>query len=117
MDGDGGLAARAEVCGRGVDPEERKENGQKKVESCRHGVCFLCGTGLHGVRAGLRPRLLQESCRRPARCGRAFSEPLLWAPPALEMRGREMPALLAEKDGHVLTVTINRPEKKNAVNA
>jgi len=26
-------------------------------------------------------------------------------------------ALLAEKDGHVLTVTINRPEKKNAVNA
>jgi enoyl-CoA hydratase/carnithine racemase len=28
-----------------------------------------------------------------------------------------MPALLAEKDGHVLTVTINRPEKKNAVNA
>ena len=28
-----------------------------------------------------------------------------------------MPALLAEQDGHVLTVTINRPEKKNAVNA
>lgn len=28
-----------------------------------------------------------------------------------------MPALLAEKDGPVLTVTINRPEKKNAVNA
>ena len=28
-----------------------------------------------------------------------------------------MPALLAEKDGQVLTVTINRPEKKNAVNA
>ena len=28
-----------------------------------------------------------------------------------------MPALLAEKDGHVLLVTINRPEKKNAVNA
>jgi enoyl-CoA hydratase len=28
-----------------------------------------------------------------------------------------MPALLAEKDGHILTVTINRPEKKNAVNA
>jgi enoyl-CoA hydratase len=28
-----------------------------------------------------------------------------------------MPALLAEKDGHVLTITINRPEKKNAVNA
>jgi len=28
-----------------------------------------------------------------------------------------MPALLSEKDGHVLTVTINRPEKKNAVNA
>ncbi len=27
------------------------------------------------------------------------------------------PALLAEKDGHVLTVTINRPAKKNAVNA
>jgi enoyl-CoA hydratase len=26
-------------------------------------------------------------------------------------------ALLAEKDGHVLTVTINRPEKKNAVDA
>lgn len=26
-------------------------------------------------------------------------------------------ALLAEQDGHVLTVTINRPEKKNAVNA
>jgi len=28
-----------------------------------------------------------------------------------------MPALRAEKDGHVLTVTINRPEKKNAVDA
>jgi len=28
-----------------------------------------------------------------------------------------MPALLAEKDGHVLTVTINRPDKKNAVDA
>ncbi len=27
------------------------------------------------------------------------------------------PALLTEKNGHVLTVTINRPEKKNAVNA
>ena len=27
------------------------------------------------------------------------------------------PALLTEKDAHVLTVTINRPEKKNAVNA
>ena len=27
------------------------------------------------------------------------------------------PALLAEKSGHVLTVTINRPAKKNAVNA
>jgi len=27
------------------------------------------------------------------------------------------PALLAEQDGHVLTVTINRPDKKNAVNA
>jgi enoyl-CoA hydratase/carnithine racemase len=27
------------------------------------------------------------------------------------------PALLADQDGHVLTVTINRPEKKNAVNA
>ncbi len=27
------------------------------------------------------------------------------------------PALLAEKDAHVLTVTINRPAKKNAVNA
>jgi len=27
------------------------------------------------------------------------------------------PALLAEKSGHVLTVTINRPDKKNAVNA
>ena len=27
-----------------------------------------------------------------------------------------MPALLAEKEGHVLVVTINRPEKKNAVN-
>ena len=26
-------------------------------------------------------------------------------------------ALLAEQDGHVLTVTINRPDKKNAVNA
>ena len=26
-------------------------------------------------------------------------------------------ALLTEQDGHVLTVTINRPEKKNAVNA
>jgi len=26
-------------------------------------------------------------------------------------------ALLAEKDGHILTVTINRPDKKNAVNA
>ncbi len=28
-----------------------------------------------------------------------------------------MPALLADQDGHVLTVTINRPEKKNAVDA
>lgn len=28
-----------------------------------------------------------------------------------------MSALLTEKDGHVLIVTINRPEKKNAVNA
>ncbi len=28
-----------------------------------------------------------------------------------------MPALLTEQDGHVLTITINRPEKKNAVNA
>ncbi|HYD48767.1 MAG TPA: enoyl-CoA hydratase-related protein, partial [Terriglobales bacterium] len=28
-----------------------------------------------------------------------------------------MPALLTEKEGHVLVVTINRPEKKNAVNA
>ena len=28
-----------------------------------------------------------------------------------------MPALLAEQSGHVLTVMINRPEKKNAVNA
>jgi enoyl-CoA hydratase len=28
-----------------------------------------------------------------------------------------MPALLAEAEDHVLTVTINRPEKKNAVNA
>ncbi|MFQ5416186.1 MAG: crotonase/enoyl-CoA hydratase family protein [Myxococcota bacterium] len=27
------------------------------------------------------------------------------------------PALLADRDGHVLTVTINRPAKKNAVNA
>ena len=27
-----------------------------------------------------------------------------------------MPALLADKEGHILTVTINRPEKKNAVN-
>jgi len=27
------------------------------------------------------------------------------------------PALLSEKDGHILTVTINRPDKKNAVNA
>jgi len=27
------------------------------------------------------------------------------------------PALLAEEDGHVLIVTLNRPEKKNAVNA
>ena len=27
-----------------------------------------------------------------------------------------MPALLAAKEGHILTVTINRPEKKNAVN-
>lgn len=27
------------------------------------------------------------------------------------------PALLTEQDGHILTVTINRPEKKNAVNA
>ena len=26
-------------------------------------------------------------------------------------------ALLTEQDGHVLTVTLNRPEKKNAVNA
>ena len=28
-----------------------------------------------------------------------------------------MPALLVEKDGPLLTVTFNRPEKKNAVNA
>lgn len=28
-----------------------------------------------------------------------------------------MPAVLVEKDGHVLTVTLNRPEKKNAVNS
>ncbi len=28
-----------------------------------------------------------------------------------------MPALLTQKDGHILTVTLNRPEKKNAVNA
>ena len=28
-----------------------------------------------------------------------------------------MPALIAEVEDHVLTVTINRPEKKNAVNA
>jgi enoyl-CoA hydratase len=28
-----------------------------------------------------------------------------------------MPALLAEQDGRILTVTINRPEKRNAVNA
>jgi enoyl-CoA hydratase len=28
-----------------------------------------------------------------------------------------MPALLTEQDGHVLTITLNRPEKKNAVNA
>ncbi|MFT5442193.1 MAG: enoyl-CoA hydratase, partial [Myxococcota bacterium] len=27
------------------------------------------------------------------------------------------PALLADQKGHVLTVTINRPDKKNAVNA
>jgi enoyl-CoA hydratase len=27
-----------------------------------------------------------------------------------------MPALLTEKNGHVLTITINRPEKKNAAN-
>ena len=27
------------------------------------------------------------------------------------------PAVLVEQDGHVLTVTLNRPEKKNAVNA
>ncbi|MEN8160708.1 MAG: enoyl-CoA hydratase-related protein, partial [Myxococcota bacterium] len=26
------------------------------------------------------------------------------------------PAVIVEKDGHVLTVTLNRPEKKNAVN-
>ena len=28
-----------------------------------------------------------------------------------------MPAVIVEKDGHVLTVTLNRPEKKNAVNS
>lgn len=27
-----------------------------------------------------------------------------------------MPAVIVEKDGHVLTVTLNRPEKRNAVN-
>jgi enoyl-CoA hydratase len=26
------------------------------------------------------------------------------------------PAVIVEKDGHVLTVTLNRPEKRNAVN-
>ena len=26
------------------------------------------------------------------------------------------PAVLVEKEGHLLTVTLNRPEKKNAVN-
>ena len=25
------------------------------------------------------------------------------------------PAVIVEKDGHVLTVTLNRPEKRNAV--
>lgn len=28
-----------------------------------------------------------------------------------------MPAVIVEKDGHVLTVTLNRPEKRNAVNS
>ena len=28
-----------------------------------------------------------------------------------------MPAVIVEKDGHVLTVTLNRPEKKNCVNS
>ena len=27
------------------------------------------------------------------------------------------PAVIVEKDGHVLTVTLNRPEKRNAVNS
>ncbi|MBW2425554.1 MAG: enoyl-CoA hydratase/isomerase family protein, partial [Deltaproteobacteria bacterium] len=27
------------------------------------------------------------------------------------------PAVIVEKDGHVLTVTLNRPEKKNCVNS
>ena len=26
------------------------------------------------------------------------------------------PAVIVEKDGHVLTVTLNRPEKRNPVN-
>jgi 1,4-dihydroxy-2-naphthoyl-CoA synthase len=40
-------------------------------------------------------------------------------PTSLKTGGQETsePALLAEEDGHVLVVTINRPEKKNAVNA
>ena len=28
-----------------------------------------------------------------------------------------MPAVLVEKKGHILTVTLNRPEKKNCVNS
>ena len=28
-----------------------------------------------------------------------------------------MPAVIVEKDGHVLIVTLNRPEKRNAVNS
>jgi enoyl-CoA hydratase/carnithine racemase len=37
-------------------------------------------------------------------------------PAAQDFEGEPMPAVIAEKDGHVLTVTLNRPEKKNCVN-
>jgi len=37
--------------------------------------------------------------------------------PGVKTRPMSQPALLAEQQGHVLVVTINRPEKKNAVNA
>jgi len=32
-------------------------------------------------------------------------------------KSAELPAVIVEKDGHILTVTLNRPEKKNCVNS